>query len=952
MLVKLPLCVIFLFFSVIIVATIHAEWHDERPRNGLRTEQLSYRLNNFTEPLFYELWIKTEIEKEILDYTGRVRITLAVLEPTKFITIHSLVRILHYSLVNDQNRQIHSTFDFNNDTEIITFLLSEEIHPGSNYTLDIEFTEKINDQSRGFFVRRYIEEDKQVSYLASTYLHSGNARFALPCYDEPRYRTPFIIHITHNSSLQAISNMPIESVENSTNGYVMTTFQETPPTTINLIIFTVTDYASRTLMGPRDISLTIYAPKNFIHEVDFALEYSIPVLSRIEAYLGYEYNLPKLDYISVLDFIHLAMENWGTFLFDSQYMLFKESTTTENQRMRMARVITHELLHNFFGSLVGVKWWSDLWMMEAFANLGEFYFTDVFMPEYNYKEIYVTEVLHRSLDEHAFIGVRPVASYIEQPRDVRRYLEGYLSKAGLIMRMFMYAFGEEVFQNFIQSFIRTYAFDTATPEDLYLTYEKALEEELDMRTVKMSDVLRSWFEQPGYPLLIVQRDYETNEVIIKQQRFLSARNESDHTNYSWYIPLSISTSRDPTMENTRPWKWLRPDVNKLVLKPESEHSWGEDDWILFNIQQTGYFRINYDTQNWRLLAKELHQGYPFRIPPLNRAQLIDDSFNLAYSDIIDFPLALDIIKYVINEDQYTIWQAANNHLMSLDRRLDGPSYEKYFGRFLQHLTEEHLDKLDVFENIHPNESISSISLRPIIVDLACRAGSGKCLTATRVLVMAESMTGHRLVPREQSSVYYCHGLKNANYETFQYFREKLHNLYHEQERSHLSHSLTCYHDKEVVMDVLLSTIAQDSPEFMYSGLERQALLGSAVRNGHVRPAIDFFQEHHQEIAVAYGFSITMEGLLRSMTAYLHLKDDIAAFVDMLETLEMAKHISDLEKRRILDEMEHNFEWVEDNKEDIERWIQNYFEPGSMNSAAGKFLSLGIIFLATYSNIFI
>uniref|UniRef100_A0A1B0CGE0 Puromycin-sensitive aminopeptidase n=2 Tax=Lutzomyia longipalpis TaxID=7200 RepID=A0A1B0CGE0_LUTLO len=648
--------------------------------------------------------------------------------------------------------------------------------------------------------------------------------------------------------------------------------------------------------------------------------------------MDYEYTLPKLDYLSILDFIPGAMENWGTFLFDSQYMLYKNDSTTERQKMTMARIMTHELVHNYFGSLVGVKWWSDMWMMEAFANFGEFYFTDVFLPGYHFKEVYVTEVMHRSLIDHGFIGTRPIASYIEEPREVRRILEGYLSKAALTMRMLFYAFGEDVFQKCVRHIVHSMALSTITPEEMYEIFERVIEENEEIPDdVKVSEILRTWFEQPGYPLLNIRRDYEANTVVVTQQRFLSARNESVTTNSSWFIPLSLSTSREPNMEDTTPYAWMKPGVGELTLKPNLVVSWGEDDWVLFNIQQTGYFRINYDTQNWILLAKELHQGYPFRIPPLNRAQLIDDSFNLAYSDVIDFTVALDIIKYVIKEDQYTVWTAANRHLLSLNRRLDGPSYEKYFGRFLQHITEEHLDKLDVFENINPNETISATFLRPIVVDLACRAGSGKCLTATRVLVMAESMTGHRLVPREVSSAYYCHGLKNANLETFKYFWNKLHNLTHEQERSHFSNSLTCYHDEEVVMEILLTTSSPLS-NYTYSNKERLDLFATAFRNGHIRSAINFFQEHHEDIAVAYGFSMSLDGLLREMTSYLHLADDIKAFLAMLDTLIMHNYISDEQKSRIIDEMEHNFEWVEENKAEIESWIQNYFEPGSVNAA--------------------
>lgn len=216
MLVKLPFCVIFLFFSVIIVATIHTEWQDVG--QSLRAVDESgpvYRLNNSTEPTYYELWMETQVQDEIFNYSGRVIIKFRVLEPTRIVTIHSLVKIQSYKILKDQDSEVGvSEIEFNNKTEILSFILSDEIKTDSNYLLDIHFTGILNDQSHGFFYRRFTEKTNEVSYIATTYLHSGNARFAFPCYDEPRYRTIFLIHVTHHPSMEAISNMPVDYTTN------------------------------------------------------------------------------------------------------------------------------------------------------------------------------------------------------------------------------------------------------------------------------------------------------------------------------------------------------------------------------------------------------------------------------------------------------------------------------------------------------------------------------------------------------------------------------------------------------------------------------------------------------------------------------------------------------------------------------------------------------------------
>uniref|UniRef100_A0A1B0DKZ5 Aminopeptidase n=1 Tax=Phlebotomus papatasi TaxID=29031 RepID=A0A1B0DKZ5_PHLPP len=542
-------------------------------------------------------------------------------------------------------------------------------------------------------------------------------------------------------------------------------------------------------------------------------------------------------------------------------------------------------------------------------------------------------------------------------------------------------------------------------------------------------------------------------------------------------------------------------TREVVLRTSDNLTWGSEDWVLFNVDQTGYYRVNYDTENWILLANHLHQGPPFAIGSINRAQIIDDSFNLAYSDVIPFPLALNIIKYVRFEPDYGVWVAANQHLLSLNRHLEGQSYELFFGRFLQHITEDlpknvlykgnsspglrlniartithqlvhnyfgnlvgiswwnsfwltegfasyfeysfsnyyledfpmidlfvsdlmrrnlvehsllmsvslnkyiehpeevfsvfdfgmisraastirmiehflgkdtfqkglqkylkemqhlaaeakdlyrnlqeaadedhslpedvkvedvlqswidqpgyplltvirnyesneivvnqqrflssrgevdtegHLTvdlfrKLDVFENVNDEESARITFLRPIIVDLACRSGLGICLTATRVLVMAEALTGQRLVPQEQSSVYYCHGLKNANWQTYLYFWNRLHSLTNDQERHHLVNALSCYQSSSSVYDLLLTTSVIDTIEIVYGMLERFSILSTAFRNGHVRVVINFLKDHHEDVAKTYTFNHRMDEALREMSGYLRTEEDVTEFEEM------------------------------------------------------------------------
>uniref|UniRef100_A0A1B0D9N6 ERAP1-like C-terminal domain-containing protein n=1 Tax=Phlebotomus papatasi TaxID=29031 RepID=A0A1B0D9N6_PHLPP len=504
--------------------------------------------------------------------------------------------------------------------------------------------------------------------------------------------------------------------------------------------------------------------------------------------------------------------------------------------------------------------------------------------------------------------------------------------------------GRTTFQKGLQKYVKDMAFKVAEPKDFYRNIQEAADEDNSLpRDVNVEDVINSWIDQPGYPLLTVMRNYDSNEIVVNQQRFLSSRGEVDNERITWYIPLSINTARNPDMNNTMPRAWLKQGTRELVIRTEENLTWTSDDWVLFNVQQTGYYRVNYDLHNWKLLANDLYGEYPCNIGTINRAQLIDDSFSLAYSDNIQFTVALDIIKYVKFEREYSVWVTANRHLLSMDRKLQGDSYELYFGRFLQHLTDGHFERLDVFED-NLRDCTSNTFLRPIIVHLACRSGSGKCLTATRIMVTAEALTGHVLAPRERPSVYYCHGLKNADENTFQYFWKKLKSLTNDQERKNLVHSIGCYHNSDSVYSLLLETVDLNATDVFYTNYERHSILWNIIRNGDVKVVMRFLRENHNTIARTYTYNFRMENNLKEIADCLP-EEYHQEYTEILEMLAAEGHISRSLMERCIIDMENHRIWVNENKIKIENWIAGYFQPKLENSGMEITVSTLVVLIA-------
>ncbi|GAB0097804.1 hypothetical protein DMENIID0001_134760 [Sergentomyia squamirostris] len=910
-------------------------------------DTVSYRLSNTTEPVGYELWINTNIHNGDFEYSGRVRITIHALANTDEIQLNSVGLLIYNAYITEEGlvnaqRKSFNVNEYTENDQIIRLPLVEPLVSGRHYNLFLHFTGQLQNQAKGFFYNRYVDDFGRTFYVATTHFQHIFARWAFPCYDEPRFRTPFIVHISHGEGYWALSNMPVAGIDDHENGTVTTNFEQSVSMSVNVVAFTVSNFVSRGLIGPNNVPVTVWTPVHSIDQVEFGLNRLIDTMVALENYTGHQYSLPKLDNIVISDFVHITMENWGLMTFDSKFFLHQEGVTNLAQTIDVVKMVTHTLAHNFFGNLVGIPWWNYVWMTEGFATYFEYFLADEYFPELHMSDLFVVIFMHRILYDDSLPTTRAMSVYRENVFDLDDVFDGVaLRKGSAIIRMLDNMIGKETFRKGVNYFLEEMAYKVSEPADLYRNLQKAVTEDDALpNDLTVQDLMYPWEHIAGYPLITVMRNYQANQIVVNQRKFKFQNTDDDPECSCWNVPLSMATANYPNMENTKPSVWMRSGVKEIVLSPliSVNKTWTSEEWVLFNVQQTGYYRVNYDTQNWRMLATELHQGPPFNIDTLNRAQLIDDSFNLAYSDIVEFPIALDIIKYIREEPEFPVWTAANKHLESLNRRLQGPSYDYYFGRFLRHLTEDLFDKVDVFENLDATESARITFLRPIIVDLACRSGSGKCLTATRVLVMAEALTGHRLVPHEKSSVYYCHGLKNANWQTFFYFWQRLHSLRNDQERHHLVNSLSCYQSASSVADLLGTTVDLETTGLEYTQLERFMVLATAFRNGHLRLVMVFLKENHEAIAKTYTFNSHMIEALREMTSFLQSEEDIAAFDEMLQVFFEAGHIGSLQMAGIRQEIEHNQKWVDQHQDSIEQWILNFFEPAQSSSSI-KYVSL-------------
>lgn len=380
------------------------------------------------------------------------------------------------------------------------------------------------------------------------------------------------------------------------------------------------------------------------------------VLRFFETYLSLPYPLPKLDLIAVPVLDAAGMENYGLITFSEDYLLYSINESSLLSQQRVAGVIAHEVGHMWFGNLVTLNWWSDVWLNEGFPT----YLTNLCLqhvhPEWDYQQ---SEDFHNilvALRFDAMSSSRPLLgnTSVATEDDISLMFQGSAyEKGATLVRMLHHVLGDVAFRNGLRRYLRTFQYGNAVIEDFVQSMQ--LESGASATEMPLSTIIDTWMRQPGYPVIYAQRNYDDKSVLITQQRYVNPKDREEgaaiNANVSmapcWWVPLkTLSRSIAAKDHQSSKPKGVRPSRNWLQCgnggngsDAASASSAGthivEDDvngmeWLLHNAEMTGLFRVRYDARNWEMLIDQLDGPHFKRISPVNRAQLIDDAMGEAW----------------------------------------------------------------------------------------------------------------------------------------------------------------------------------------------------------------------------------------------------------------------------------------------------------------------------------
>ena len=521
-------------------------------------------------PINYKIHLAPDLDT--FQFAGQVNITLKTDEPINQVCLNVLeLAIWKCELITKKQTEPCSfAMDPKKQEMRVTFPESVE----GEIELCINYRGEINNKMAGFYRSVYRLEGKE-KHMALTQFQESDARRAIPCFDHPAAKATFDLEMTIDDQLTAISNCPVKKETASGNHKKSVVFEQTPYMSTYLLFFSVGEFEFREDSG--DVTVRVACMPGQSDFTSFGLSFGRKALAYCEQYYDIPFPLPKVDLIAVSDFAFGAMENWGAITFRENLLLHYPGITSKSGEEGITSVIAHEMAHQWFGNLVTPSDWKYLWLNESFATYFGYGVVDHYFPEWDMWDRFLEGQTRTAMERDAMHQTFP----IELPGGEHVVINAstapiIYNKGGSILRQVKGFIGEDAFREGLRTYLKKFAYACASSHHLW----EALEGASGKPVTRM---MKSWIEQPGYPVLEVEK--EGNVLVLTQKRFTYLPKTWDQT---WSVPVIIDFY-DKNGEATR--KTLLMEDIQVPIPVE-----GDVECYKINSDQTGFFRVRYGSK--------------------------------------------------------------------------------------------------------------------------------------------------------------------------------------------------------------------------------------------------------------------------------------------------------------------------------------------------------------------
>jgi tricorn protease interacting factor F2/3 len=598
-------------------------------------------------PLNYQLKFEPNFKTFKFKCTAVIKIRVA--RPTNEIKLNANALEVLSASAKIGNKSVNSDVKADKKNEQIILHFPEQLSGAAELCIESEGIN--NDELVGFYRSKYSNGSK-TEYLLTTQFEPAGARQAFACFDEPEFKATFDISFVIDKKLSAISNMPVKSEEPVDGRRKLVKFYTTPNMSSYLLYLAVGRFESiSSKLGK--IKINVMTVPGKIKYAKMPMTFAKKFLSFYIDYFGVGYPLPKLDFIGIPDFAAGAMENWGAITFREVDLLGDEKSTSVAMKQRIASVVAHELVHMWFGDLVTMKWWDDLWLNESFATFMSYKALDDAYPEWETKTQNVLDMQAVALAADQLNSTHPISVSVDEPGEIDKIFDEIsYEKGGSFLGMLEDYVGEKNFRKGLHQYLKSHKYGNATKFDLWDAVGKAA----GSKSSDVKTIARYWIDQPGYPMIDMRET--SGGFSIEQKRYLLL--EKGRHDQVWPIPLHYSVGG-------------KPGFDILRSKAKTLHT-GSADYVKLNLGQKGIYRVRYPSKTLEKIGKAIKTK---KLGAIDAWGVENDLYSFAKSCRIPLQVYLDFIENYCMDSDYPLNLNVSSHLNSLAMFLyNERSYER------------------------------------------------------------------------------------------------------------------------------------------------------------------------------------------------------------------------------------------------------------------------------------
>ncbi|KAL5250108.1 hypothetical protein ACHWQZ_G015988 [Mnemiopsis leidyi] len=661
------------------VKSYGAPWED--PRLGKEVLPVHYNITVNIDVTHEKFWGHETIELDI----KAPNISSIVLHAEKIdIPADSKVLKLYYKVAGEDKQhdieiKRHRAHKENHYyvIELRKYLIPET---GRIYFLDIDWSGVLKYQLSGLYLSQY-EEEGETRKSVSSQFQPVSAREAFPCFDEPEYKATFEMTIVAEQNYSFVSwnteQLGKEEMFNDENGrgWKKVKFAKTPTMSTYVMAFVVANFdcinKTITSVDNKEILTRVCARPSLIkkHYGEYSLEKGGEILKYFENYFNQPYPLKKCDHVGIAEFGAGAMENWGLILYREELLLFNDTHDPTKSKGKVNLVVSHELAHMWFGNLVTMKWWNDIWLNEGFATYVQSLGTEASDDDWTNDPFLISEWRLSSMTQDSYISSRPASVIVTDPSSVHHLFDSiaYNKGASLLRQLSMVmdnSVGDnektESFQDGVKNYLAKYKFGNANQSQLYWSLGDSFQSKTENGPT-IEQIMKTWTLQMNFPVVTVDK-YDENRLILSQRRFLIAdesQGEGFHPSpygYQWYVPIKYKTKSGTDATSISDLMWIQPNGH-LITPLDGQ------DAIFLNWEGNGFYVTSYSVDLWdALIAALTHDTEDNQLDLSSREKqvLLYDTFLLVNAGYYPISRQIQLLKLDLfsQSDDYNVLKEA------------------------------------------------------------------------------------------------------------------------------------------------------------------------------------------------------------------------------------------------------------------------------------------------------